>query len=199
MLRDPYIMATPENNGLDPRRWMKSLPAAPEKSAKPAKQTMMARISGFFRVSKAPRAPQAPLDETPMPEVRPLVPGEIAQRSFLVPRCRSACVAGESIENPPMEIAMAMQQVGDRFGLVFFWKDADSPDETRQRTAFSEEESYVRQIFEMVVREVHAPRKLAEEIARARVRGKAEEEGVLKALVEMETRQDWQFVYGKPG
>ena len=69
---------------------------------------------------------------------------------------------------------IALQQMGVRFALIFYWNDTDAPDETRQQTDFTEAKDYVRSIYEMIVREPHAPRKLAEEIARARKQGKAE-------------------------
>lgn len=188
-------MVAPETEP-DPRRWIEKLKAMPPTRA-PAKPTMMARISGLFRVRRD-AAPLAPKPEAPKPPRRPCVPGALAEATFEVPRCRSALVAGDSVENPPMEITVALRHVGTAFGLVFCWKETDAPDETRQRTEFTEEEDYVRGIYQMVVREAHAPRKIAEEIARARARGKSGEEGVLKALVDMETRPDWHLAYVKP-
>jgi hypothetical protein len=191
---------TNTSNEPDPRRWMQRLqtPTSREVERPPAKQTMMARVSGIFRSKKTVplMLPTLPNAAPPPPPSRPLLPGEIAQQTFQVPRCRSVMTAGECVENPAMEIMIVLRRVGSSVGLVFSWKDANSPDDVWQKTEFSEEEGYVRSIYDMVVRERHAPRKLAEEIARARQRGQAESDGVLKALVDMETKRGWQAVYG---
>jgi len=196
-------------NGLDPRRWMQNLqPPAPQNSVKSAtadpassrKRTMMARVSGFFRRESTTKVP-APATTAPPPKPKKRIPvvGEISQETFEVPRCRSVLIAGDSIENPPMEITIALQRVGTDFGLTFFWKDVDAPDGSRRKTEFAEEEAYVRELYNMVVKEEFAPRKIAEEICRAIKQGKPEADGVLKALVDMETKPDWQAVYEKLG
>ena len=191
-------MANTENEP-DPRRWMQRLQTqAPPPAEKPAKQTMMARVSGLFRSKKT--VPLLPTPSKAVPPVAPIriqVPGEICQETFQVPRCRSALIAGECVENPAMEITVVLRRVGANVALVFYWKDVTAPDEVRSKTEFSEEESYVRTVYDMVVREPHAARKLAEEIARARQRGQPEGEGVLRALVDMESRPGWQAVYRK--
>jgi hypothetical protein len=195
---------------LDPRRWMKSLQLPSAHASKKAKvetvssgkQTMMARISGLFHGQKGdivPMIPTASRFSPPRQPGRVDLPGELGRKSFDVPRCRSAMVAGQTVENPPMEITVALQRLGGKVALVFFWKDADAPSETRKKTEFTEEESYVRSIFKLVTTEVYAPRKIAEEIIRARLRCASEADGVLKALVEMETKPGWQYAYRKPG